>query len=56
MKSTVTAFATGTESLAARGGEVVIQIVQQLTPEERKSLAAAIRQRADRGAKKVKKP
>jgi uncharacterized membrane protein len=46
---TVTEFSTGTQSLAARGGDVVVKIVSQLTPEERKLLADAIRQRADRG-------
>jgi uncharacterized membrane protein len=56
VKSTVATFATGTESLAAHGGSVVVQIVQLLTPEERKSLAAAIRQRAERGNRKSKKP
>jgi Heavy-metal resistance len=45
LRQTVTAFSTGTESLAARGGEVVVKIVSQLTPEERKLLAAAIRDR-----------
>jgi uncharacterized membrane protein len=45
LRQSVSAFSTGTESLAARGGEVVIKIVNQLTPEERKQLAQAIRQR-----------
>jgi uncharacterized membrane protein len=53
VRQTVTAFATGTESLAARGGEVVVQIVEKLTPEERKALAAAIRVR-DARAKRQK--
>jgi uncharacterized membrane protein len=48
VKATVTAFSTGTESLAARGGEVVVKIVSQLTPDERKQLAAAIRARDER--------
>jgi hypothetical protein len=48
VKSTVNEFATGTQSLAARGGDVVVKIVEQLTPEERKDLAAAIRARGKR--------
>ncbi len=51
LRRSVTAFSTGTESLAARGGEVVIKIVSQLTPEERKLLAQAIRKR-DEASKK----
>jgi uncharacterized membrane protein len=49
VQKTVTAFSTGTESLAARGGDVVVRIVSQLTPEERKVLAQAIREREARG-------
>jgi uncharacterized membrane protein len=49
VRQSVTDFSTGTESLAARGGDVVIKIVAQLTPEERKKLAQAIRERDDRG-------
>jgi uncharacterized membrane protein len=48
IRQTVAAFATGTESLAARGGDVVVKIVELLTPEERKLLAQAIRQRDQR--------
>jgi uncharacterized membrane protein len=51
VKATVTAFSTGTESLAAKGGDVVINIVSQLTPEERKLLASAIRERGNRGGR-----
>lgn len=54
VRQTVTAFSTGTESLAAHGGEVVVKIVSQLTPEERKLLAAAIRERDARGNKRKK--
>jgi uncharacterized membrane protein len=54
LRQTVTAFSTGTESLAARGGEVVVKIVAQLTPEERKLLAQAIRKRDDAGKKRRK--
>jgi uncharacterized membrane protein len=52
VRTTVTTFSTGTESLAARGGEVVVRIVSQLTPEERKLLAKAIRERGDRGRRR----
>jgi len=41
-------FSTGTQSLAARGGTVVLDIVRLLTPEERQALAAAIRERGKR--------
>ena len=51
VRSTVKDFATGTESLAARGGDVVVQIVQQLTAEERKTLAQTIRDRAGKNRK-----
>lgn len=52
VRQTVVAFSTGTESLAARGGDVVVKIVTQLTPEERKLLAAAIRDRDERGKRR----
>lgn len=45
-------FATGSESLAARGGAVVLDIIRKLTPEERKRLAASIRDRSERGKRK----
>jgi uncharacterized membrane protein len=41
-------FSSGTESLAARGGTVVLEIVKRLTPEERLALAEAIRARGKR--------
>jgi hypothetical protein len=41
-------FSTGTQSLAARGGTVVLDIVRRLTPEERQALAAAIRERGNK--------
>jgi hypothetical protein len=41
-------FSTGTQSLAAKGGAVVLDIVRLLTPEERQALAAAIRERGKR--------
>lgn len=49
VQKTVSAFTTGTESLAAKGGDVVVKIVAQLTPEERKILAQTIREREARG-------
>lgn len=52
VRKTVADFSTGTESLAARGGDIVVQIVTQLSPEERKLLAVAIRERELRGKKK----
>jgi uncharacterized membrane protein len=52
VKKTVTEFSTGTESLAAKGGDIVMQIVTELTPEERRQLAASIRQRDERVKRK----
>lgn len=54
VQKTVAAFTTGTESLAAKGGDVVVKIVAQLTPEERKVLAQAIRERETRNSKRKK--
>lgn len=48
----ITGFATGSESLAAKGGAVVLDIIRKLTPEERKMLATSIRQRGSRGKKR----
>jgi uncharacterized membrane protein len=52
LRQSVLAFTTGTESLAARGGDVVIEIVVRLTPGERKLLAQAIRKRDEAGRKR----
>jgi Heavy-metal resistance len=52
IKAAIDAFTTGSESLAAGGGAVVVEIVAKLTPEERKMLAAAIRERAERAQRK----
>ena len=52
VRAAVDAFTTGSESLAAGGGNVVIEIVSKLTPEERKLLAASIRERAERGGRR----
>ncbi len=49
VKQAVQLFSTGTESLAARGGDVVVKIVSQLSADERKILAQSIRQRAQAG-------
>jgi uncharacterized membrane protein len=54
VQKTVSAFTTGTESLAAKGGDVVVKIVSQLTPDERKILAQTIRAREARGNKRKK--
>jgi uncharacterized membrane protein len=51
-RSTINTFAKSTESLAARGGDVVMEIVSALTPEERKTLAQEIRKRAERGKRR----
>lgn len=55
IRAAVDAFTTGSESLAAAGGEIVMEIVGKLTPEERKLLAAAIRDRAERQTRRKKK-
>ncbi len=52
IKSAIDAFTTGSESLAAGGGAVVLEIVGKLTAEERRSLAAAIRERAEKAERK----
>lgn len=52
VQNTVSKFSTGTESLAARGGSIVVEIVSMLTPDERQLLARSIRERADRRKKK----
>ena len=44
----IDAFTTGSESLAAGGGTVVMEIISKLSPEERKLLAVSIRDRAAR--------
>ena len=46
VQSVIEKFSTGRESLAAKGSAVVIEIIAKLTPEERKNLAAAIRDRS----------
>lgn len=46
IQAAVDAFTTGSGSLAAGGAAVVMDIVKRLSPEERKLLAASIRERA----------
>lgn len=48
IKAAIDVFTTGSESLAAGGGTVVMEIVSKLSVEERKTLAASIRERAAR--------
>jgi hypothetical protein len=48
IKAAVDSFATGSGSLAAGGGAIVLEIVGKLTPEEKKLLAVSIRERAAR--------
>jgi len=55
LKAAVDTFTTGTESLAAGGGAVVMEIVGKLTPEERKLLATAIRERAEKSTRRRRK-
>lgn len=46
VQSVIEKFSTGRESLAAKGSAVVIDIIAKLSAEERKNLAAAIRDRS----------
>lgn len=48
VKSVIDSFTTGSESLAAKSGAVVMDLVAKLTPEERKKLAETIRERGSR--------
>jgi uncharacterized membrane protein len=48
VKTVIDNFTTGSESLAARGGAVVVDLIAKLTPDERAQLAAAIRDRDNR--------
>ena len=54
VKLVVNEFASQTGKLAARGGDAALDMIALLTPEERKILAQAIRDRASHG--KGKKP
>ena len=46
VQAVIEKFSTGRESLAAKGAAVVTDIIAKLSPEERKNLAAAIRDRS----------
>jgi uncharacterized membrane protein len=48
VKAIIDNFTTGSESLAARGGAAVEDLISKLTPMERKQLAAAIRDKENR--------
>jgi uncharacterized membrane protein len=48
VKSVIETFTTGTSSLAAQRGVILNELITKLTPDERKSLATAIKER--RGA------
>lgn len=52
IRAAVDAFTTGSGSLAAGGGQVVMEIVGRLSPEERRLLAASIRERAARAGRR----
>jgi uncharacterized membrane protein len=43
VKTLIEKFSTGNQSVAARSAAVVMELVEKLTPEERKQLAAAMR-------------
>ena len=45
-KSIVEEFTLGNNSFAARGNDIIMEIISKLTPEERKKLAEAIRVRS----------
>jgi uncharacterized membrane protein len=49
VKLVVSEFAGQTGKLASRGGDAALDIIAQLSPDERKILADAIRDRASRG-------
>ncbi len=48
IRPAIAGYATGPDSLAARTVTLVTGVIEKMTPEERKSLAAAIRERAMR--------
>ena len=49
VNAVVAEFAEKSRNLAARGGAAALEIIGTLTPEERRILAKAIRERAARG-------
>ncbi|HET9917759.1 MAG TPA: hypothetical protein VFQ89_11680, partial [Candidatus Binatia bacterium] len=56
VKLVVSEFAVQSGKLAARGGDAALDIIGKLSPEERKILAGAIRERADRNKNRKKRP
>jgi Heavy-metal resistance len=48
IRPAIAGYATGPDSLAARTVTLVTGVIEKMTPEERKSLASAIRERASR--------
>ena len=52
VKLVINEFASQAGKLAARGGDAALDILAKLSPEERKILAGAIRDRASKGKKK----
>ena len=52
VKLVINEFASQAGKLAARGGDAALDILAQLSPDERKILADAIRERASKGKKK----
>jgi uncharacterized membrane protein len=51
VQQAVTEFATGSQSLAGKGANILIHLVEKLTPDERVQLASAIRERDLKGKK-----
>ena len=51
VQQAVTEFATGSQSLAGKGANILVHLVEKLTPEERAKLASAIRERDLKGKK-----
>jgi uncharacterized membrane protein len=56
VKLVVSEFAGQSGKLAVRGGDAALDIIGRLSPEERKILADAIRDRADRNRDRRKQP
>lgn len=52
IKAAIDAFTTGSGSLAAGGGAIALEMVEKLTPDERKLLAQSIRDRAARAKRR----
>jgi hypothetical protein len=50
-KAAIEGFTIGADSRAGRSSAIALEFLAKLTPEERKSLAAAIRQRVERQSK-----